>query len=311
MLIPLLLIVGNVHAQEAGEASATQNQRDQYLQRFERAWRLVDERYWNLEAQGIDWQAVAERYRPQALAAADDAEFHIVLERMYGELDDNHSLYVPPARVEEIRRTYGNLPCLALLGQADAEERFGRVSFRRYEDVGYLRLPDLASTGVAADVRRAVRTLGAAGVSSLVLDLRGNPGGRLVEMMQVAGIFTRGFLWRVLTRWSLPLPYPALGVLETELPLVILTDSQVNSAAEGLAGGLQQQGRAVIVGQATAGNVEAVLPFCLRDGSQAWIATGVLAPIGGATWEGQGVVPDLQTPPGEALDAALHYLREQ
>ncbi|MEX2541611.1 MAG: S41 family peptidase [Trueperaceae bacterium] len=282
-----------------------------FAERFDQAWRLVAERYWNLEARALDWDAVGERYRPQALAAADEAEFYALLEEMYQELGDDHSTFVPPVRVEEIRRAYGNLPCLAVLGQSGADTSFGRISFRRYGDVGYLRLPDLASPGVADDTRQAVRSLSDDGVSSLILDLRGNPGGRLVSMMQVAGVFTRGFLWRVLTRWSLPLPYPALGAVETELPLVVLTDGQVNSAAEGLAGALQRQGRALVVGQATAGNVEAVLPFCLRDGSQAWIATGVLAPIGGATWEGQGVVPDLPSEPDQALDVALRHLRER
>lgn len=271
----------------------------------------MEERYWNLEARGLDWTAVGERYRPNALSAADEAEFYAILEDMYQELGDDHSTFVPPARVDEIRRAYGNLPCLAVLGQSGSGESFGRISYRRYGDVGYLRLPDLASPGIAADTRQAVRSLSEDGVGSLILDLRGNPGGRLVSMMQVAGVFTRGFLWRVLTRWSLPLPYPALGAVETELPLVVLTDGRVNSAAEGLAGALQRQGRALVVGQATAGNVEAVLPFCLRDGSQAWIATGVLAPIGGATWEGRGVVPDVDSEPDQALEVALRHLRER
>jgi len=58
----------------------------------------------------------------------------------------------------------------------------------------------------------------------------------------------------------------------------------------------------------SAGNVEALLPFCLRDGSQAWIATGVLAPIGGPTWEGRGVEPDVAATSDAALAAALAYL---
>ncbi len=66
----------------------------------------------------------------------------------------------------------------------------------------------------------------------------------------------------------------------------------------------------MVVGERTAGNVEAVLPFCLRDGSQAWIATGVLAPLLGATWEGRGVEPDVVVPPAEALDTALRLVGE-
>src|SRR5690606_11094181 len=176
--------------------------------------------------------------------------------------------------------------------------------------VGYVRLPDLATDGVASAVRQAVRRLQRQGAEALVLDLRGNPGGRLVTMMQVAGVFTRGFLWRAVLSWSLPVPYPAFGEPATDLPLYLLVDGGVNSAAEGLAGALQDNGRAVVVGERTAGNVEAVLPFCLRDGSQAWIATGVLAPLVGATWEGSGVEPDVVVPPDDAIDAALRLVGE-
>lgn len=301
LLAVLLVALGSVPAL----AQAT------FAERFDQAWRLVAERYWNLEARGLDWDVVGEDYRPKALAATDEDDFYAVLEEMYQQLSDNHSTFVPPARVDEIRQAYGNLPCLAVLGQSGTEESLGKIGYRRYGNVGYLRLPDLASPGVAADTRDAVRMLAEDGVDSLILDLRGNPGGRLVSMMQVAGVFTRGFLWRVLTRWSLPLPYPALGAVETELPLLVLTDGKVNSAAEGLVGALQRQGRALVVGEATAGNVEAVLPFCLRDGSQAWIATGVLAPITGATWEGRGVTPDIHSEPEQALDVALRHFGER
>ena len=282
-----------------------------YPERFEAAWRLVDERYWDLESSGIDWDAVKTEYESDAVAAENDAAFYKLLEEMYSEIGDNHSVFVPPDRVDEIRNQYGDLPCLGIFAQSSSE-RFGNVSAELLEDgIGYIELPDLASTNVANNVRRAVQNLSRAGAESLILDMRGNPGGRLIEMMQTAGIFTSGFLWRTVTRWALPLPYPAIGTPETELPLVILIDGEVNSAAEGLAGALQQRERATIIGETSAGNVEAVLPFCLRDGSQAWIASGVLAPIGGPTWEGRGVVPDVATSSQDALDAAIEYLKQE
>lgn len=278
--------------------------------RFDAAWRLVHERYWDALHRQVDWQAVREIYEPQALAAESEETFFAVLEAMYEELGDNHSRFVRPSRVEEIRLTYGDLPCVGVFGQSSTST-VGNVAYELLPpDIGYLRVPDLATGGTASDVRAAVQELHAQDAQSLVLDLRGNPGGRLIEMMQVAGVFTNGFLWRTITRWTLPLPYPAIGASETDLPLVILVDNDVHSAAEGLAGGLQAQGRATVIGETTAGNVEAVLPFCLRDGSQAWIATGVLAPLVGATWEDRGVEPDVTVSAAQALDAALEYLQE-
>ena len=307
-LTSLVALVSVTNAQ--GDAQTEQD----YAARFDNAWELVAERYWDATHEGVDWDAVRLEYEPEALTAENDRAFYGVLERMYGELGDNHSVFVPPDRVEEIRREYGDLPCLGVFGSVlgGVQETRGKVDFELLDaGIGYLRVPDLATPGTAQNLRRAVQDLSGQGAQSFVLDLRGNPGGRLIEMMQTAGIFTSGFLWRTLTRWTLPLPYPALGAVETELPLAVLIDGEVNSAAEGLAGALQAQGRATVVGSRSAGNVEAVLPFCLRDGSQAWIATGVLAPIRGATWEGRGVAPDIETEPGEALDAAVAFLKEQ
>jgi carboxyl-terminal processing protease len=281
-----------------------------YAQRFDTAWRLVHERYWDVTRLPVNWDDMRTKYEPDALAAKTDDAFYSVVEKMYDELGDNHSTFVPPDKVTEIRMEYGDLPCLGVFSQS-SQEHLGHVSFELLENnIGYIKLPDLASDNVAANLRSAVQNLNDKGASSFILDMRGNPGGRLVEMMQAAGVFTSGFLWRTVTRWTLPLPYPAVGVIETNAPLVILIDGGVNSAAEGLAGALQKKGRATIIGETSAGNVEAVLPFCLRDGSQAWIATGVLAPIGGPTWEGVGVVPDIETNAAEALDKAVEILSE-
>lgn len=278
--------------------------------RFDTAWRLINERYWDLSRLSVDWNEVRQEYEPEALAAKDEAEFYAVLERMYDEIGDHHSVFVPPDKVLEIRASYGDLPCLGVFAQA-TQGTLGHVSYELLEGhIGYIELPDLASDYVASHVRDAVKALELAGADSYILDMRGNPGGRLVSMMQIAGVFTTGFLWRTITNWTLPLPYPAIGNPETEDPLLILIDGGVNSAAEGLAGALQKRERATIVGEASAGNVEAVMPFCLRDGSQAWIATGVLAPIGGPTWEGVGVVPDIESSSESALKMALRYINE-
>lgn len=305
-------------------ASSQTEARDSYQARFEVAWRLVAERYWSLDYLARDWHEVREEYEPLALEAEDDEAFYAVLERMYNEVGDNHTVFASPERLEQVRERYGDLPCVGVFAQvdeavaaaiSDETEReihpiqLDNISYQLLEEgIGYVRVPDLATAFTPANLRSAVRQLEQADAWALILDLRGNPGGRLIEMMQAAGVFTEGFLWRAITSWTFPLPYPAVGTPETELPLAILIDNDVNSAAEGLAGALQSTGRAITVGETTAGNVEAVLPFCLRDGSQAWIATGVLAPLRGATWEGRGVIADVPVGKAFALETAVNYL---
>jgi carboxyl-terminal processing protease len=315
LLVALLALCGSVAATS-------------YEARFDVAWRLVAERYWDLDAMAIDWNEARAEYGPAARDAVDDDAFYTLLEAMYARIGDDHTAFVRPERVAEFRERYGDLPCLGVFGVAGADDATptpratpalpdplllaGPVSYALLgAATGYVRIDDLVQDGTSPGVRSAVGDLLALGAESFVLDLRGNPGGRLITMMQVAGVFTSGFLWRAVTTWSLPVPYPALGATLTDAPLAVLVDGDVHSAAEGLAGALQLRGRAVIVGATTAGNVEAVLPFCLRDGSQAWVATGVLAPIGGPTWEGRGVTPDVETTSDDALGAALDALSDR
>lgn len=279
-------------------------------ERFLRVWRLVDERYWNLDEHPLDWSAVRERFEPRVAGLASEDQLHGLLTEMVALLDDDHSRYVPPDEVERVREAYGDLPCIGVFAHAGdgGIGRSGPVRWRLEDGLGIVRVEDLARAGTADGVRHAALDLERRGAHALALDLRGNPGGRLVEMMAAAGVFTRGLLWRVATTWSFPLPYPAIGVPASELPLAILVDGSVASAAEGLAGALQAAGRATVVGERTAGNVEAVLPFCLRDGAQVWLATGVLAPLRGPTWEGTGVVPDVVAPAEDAVPAAREAL---
>ncbi len=278
-----------------------------YPERFETAWKLVHDRYWDLKRIPVDWNEVKNKYIDDASNASDDASFFSVIEKMYQEIGDNHSVFVPPDKVEEIRLEYGDLPCLGVFGQSGGSQT--QIDYEMLNgNIGYIKVPVLVDT--AAKLRSAVQDLNAQGAEKFILDLRDNPGGRLVEMMQDGGIFTSGFLWRTVTRWTLPIPYPTIGSIETDAPLVVLINGNVNSAAEGLAGALQKKQRATIIGETTAGNVEAVLPFCLRDGSQAWIATGVLAPVGGPTWEGVGVVPDIQASSEDALEEAINFLNQ-
>lgn len=323
LAIALSSLISTTLAQDT-EASSYES----YDARFESAWRLVAERYWELSYLARDWDEVYQEYKPRIANITSDEAFYALLEQMYTEIGDNHSIFVSPQKVLEIRAMYGDMPCVGIFGQKTSSPtptattetasyrsfNFTRLNNISYdildENIGYILLPDLIVAHTPQNLRLAVEALEAAGASALIIDIRGNPGGRLVEMMQAAGIFSSGFLWRALTRWTFPLPYPAIGSVATDLPLVILTNHDVNSAAEGFAGALQNVKRATIVGETTAGNVEAVLPFCLRDGSQAWIATGVLAPLRGATWEGVGVVPDIAVPEHEALEAAVKYLLE-
>jgi carboxyl-terminal processing protease len=71
---------------------------------FDVVWTTIQERYHDRTLNGVDWKAAGERYRPLAMAAADDEAFWDVLDRMAGELKDSHTRVESPKRVEQRRR---------------------------------------------------------------------------------------------------------------------------------------------------------------------------------------------------------------
>ncbi len=296
--------------------------------RFDQAWRLVKELYWDTAYNGTDWDAVGERYRARLQEVHSWEALYRLLDEMYRELGDDHSAFLSPA---EARRALKGAACLPVpfpevweapppdataLPEPEETEPLealeGKVHTERMGEVGYLRVPHLIDPSIPGTLRDAIRAFEAQGVQGYVLDLRDNPGGLALSMAEVASLFMRGVPWRVVTRTLGVMPQPTLpfwGRPDTEKPLVILTNANVHSAAEGLVGALQRAGRGVVVGERTAGNTEVLLPYCFPDGAVAFVATGVLAPLSGPTWEGRGIEPDLVEPdPDRQLERALEYL---
>ncbi len=138
------------------------------------------------------------------------------------------------------------------------------------DGVGYVDLT-VFSSEAASDLGHAIDSLRTAGARSLVLDLRGNPGGLLDQGIGVADLFldagqpivstkgrsadeNRAFADRAPQRWG-------------TMPLVVLTDSGTASASEIVAGALQDHDRALVVGKATYGKGSAQRVFRIRDGA--------------------------------------------
>lgn len=124
------------------------------------------------------------------------------------------------------------------------------------DEVGYIKLADF-TTEAALEVKNALKELKSQNATSLILDLRGNPGGLLDEAINVANIFVPKGSEIVSTKgkadnWNQS--YLALDeAVDTEIPLVVLTGRSSASAAEIVAGVMQDYDRAVLVGRRTFG----------------------------------------------------------
>jgi carboxyl-terminal processing protease len=187
---------------------------------------------------------------------------------------------------------------------------------RMLDDVtGYLYIPSFRAEGTGRAVRDLLGELTQQGAQMLVLDLRGNLGGRLGELGLVLGAFVEG-VWveavsrgEVIWRSSYALEgdqgrnvletadgTPFAGdALETPVrfagPLAVLVDRHNSSAGEIAPLVLQEWGRATVVGEATTGNVEAIQGFNLPDGSLVYVAVANLQGVSGRDYSA-GVTPD-------------------
>jgi carboxyl-terminal processing protease len=160
-------------------------------------------------------------------------------------------------------------------------------------------------------LERALRKLERQNAAGIVLDLRGNPGGVFDQAVGVSSLFLdRGVIVTLVGVHSGRHVYTAKGGA-TRLPLVVLVDRKSASAAEIVAAALQDNRRAVIVGENTFGKalVQSIRP--LGNGAALRLTTAHYVTPSGADISLRGVAPDLhavddpKTPLDEALQAAL------
>jgi carboxyl-terminal processing protease len=127
------------------------------------------------------------------------------------------------------------------------------------------------------ELEQAVDSLNALGMRSLVLDLRGNPGGVLTQGVGVADMFLTKGQPIVTMRGRTPDMNQLFIATHTQrwptLPLAVLIDEGSASAAEIVAGALQDHDRAVLVGRTSFGKGSAQTVFPIKSGGAVKLTT--------------------------------------
>lgn len=158
--------------------------------------------------------------------------------------------------------------------------------------------------GVGRWVRETVAQEQAKHAAGIVLDLRGNPGGLLDEAVETAAAFLRG--GEVVSyerRGQPPQVLDAGGDGDSATPLVVLVDAGTASAAEVVAGALQDRGRAVVIGSRTFGKGSVQEPTRLSDGSAFELTVGDYRTPSGRSIDGVGIDPDVAVSPSAGTAA--------
>jgi carboxyl-terminal processing protease len=160
------------------------------------------------------------------------------------------------------------------------------------DGVGYLRIPDF-EFDIPRLVDDALDAILAAGPSTLVIDLRDNPGGRLDAVLLVASEFIASGVILSTEGPDQDFSYEALGgARATGQRLIVLVNEGTASAAEVLAGALQDQRNATVIGQPTFGKNAVQIPFELRNGGEFHVAIALWFTPDGRTVVDGGLVPD-------------------
>lgn len=135
--------------------------------------------------------------------------------------------------------------------------------------VGFISLNPVSETS-AEELRQEIAAMKAKGMKSLIMDLRGNPGGLLDQGVKVADLFldTRQEIvsTRGRARGSTKEFFDEAKQAWPDLPIVVLVNDGTASAAEIIAGALQDHDRAVVVGAPTFGKGLVQTLFPLGDG---------------------------------------------
>jgi carboxyl-terminal processing protease len=190
-----------------------------------------------------------------------------------------------PARAVTVRREHVEVPSIENVRMLDPST-----------GVGYLKISSFQKT-TATDLEAALRRLDVAGMRSLVIDLRGNPGGLLSSAVDVSDLFLeRGLV--VATRGRSPeedFNYSASRPGTWRMPLVVVIDGESASSSEIFAGAMRDHGRATIVGTRSygKGSIQGIFPLDVGGVGMRLTTAKFFSPKG-LPYSRVGVEPDLQ-----------------
>ena len=162
------------------------------------------------------------------------------------------------------------------------------------DNVGYIKVRQFGRDS-ASLVSDAIDTLSKEGALAYVLDLRDCPGGYLEEAIQTASLFQGGGVVLQIQTADGTTSRSASGNAKTELPLAVIVNGNTASAAEVVAASLQDNNRAIVVGQSTMGKGSVQIMRELSFGGAISYTVAQYLTPNGRELDGTGVSPSVVT----------------
>ena len=162
------------------------------------------------------------------------------------------------------------------------------------DDIGYLSLRGFPEPSVIDSIEQNVAAFQEQGVRGLVLDLRGNSGGRIDVGTRLLSHFLPAgtTVYEETDRSGQNRMHYSRAGDQYQLPLVVLVDGGTASMGEIFASAVQEHGAATIIGTTTAGSVAAAQVFGLPDGAGLQVTVYEIRSPDGKVLNRVGVTPD-------------------
>lgn len=217
----------------------------------------------------------------------------------------------------ELTQSYGEVTHIR---HETEEKRRNNFAFEKLEilpgNIGYLKLNKFVQADAAFDVAsQALQFLSR--TDALIIDLRESAGGspQLVRYLLSHFVPADTLLWQLERRSTEQTEEVRAQVVlqkQLQMPLYVLQSANQASAAEFFSYALQQQGRATVIGETSAGLAHYTGAMAVTD----WLFVRIplarpVFPQSGDNFEQRGVVPDVKVPAAKALQQALALTQQR
>ncbi|NJM05742.1 PDZ domain-containing protein [Candidatus Gracilibacteria bacterium] len=179
-------------------------------------------------------------------------------------------------------------------------DAFPEVTSQRLPDsnIGLVSVDTFYADALDGEIRSQIEALLAEGpLDGLIIDVRSNGGGFVHLMRNTIALFVDGgsigsTVGRDVSDEQL-IPNGQTIAAMIDVPIAVLTGPETVSAAEMFAAGMQVTGRAVVIGEPSAGNTENLYSYTFDDRSRLMLAEVAYQLPDGTLIEGRGVIPDV------------------
>lgn len=164
------------------------------------------------------------------------------------------------------------------------------------EKIGYIRISDFGAT-TAKEIKEALTDLEKKNVIGYVLDVRNNPGGYLTAAIDVSDAFLDGgeiVSTRGKNKTDIERSFAKPGDMANGKPVVVLINHGSASASEIVAGALQDNGRALVMGSQSFGKGSVQQQKPLGDGTAIHITIARYYTPSGRSIQNEGITPDIE-----------------